>query len=134
MFAFFLSLFNAGRSFPLSLLSWLEKVKRHLAADSCFTSHKVFLVIFLPHFFLIFPNVPLRHQCQTVILSGILNTSLLPICAKFLDISYFSVKFFRYYLLQQLHILHLCSSFRYIRDIIIIPHLFIYWNLTLADV
>lgn len=46
VFAFFLSLYNAGRSFPLPVLSWLEKVKRHLTADSCFTSHKVFLVIF----------------------------------------------------------------------------------------
>lgn len=63
-----------------TLLSWLEKVKRHLAADSCFTSDKVLLVISLPHFFLIFPNVPLRHHARQ---NGLLWTYLLSICANF---------------------------------------------------
>lgn len=77
-FLSFPSLYNAGRS-----RSWLEKVKRHLATDSCFTSDKVLLVISLPHFSLISPQMYLWNIASDSYLSAILSTYLLPLCQIF---------------------------------------------------
>lgn len=53
------SIMPGGHFFPPRLW-WLKEVKRHLAVDGLYF-RQASLVISLPHFLSIFPNVPLRH-------------------------------------------------------------------------